>query len=76
MVAVDIMSPFPQNGNCCILVAQHYFTKSLEAWAIPNQEAKTITQKLLNETFLRFSLPERLHLDQGSLFESKIIEEL
>ena len=72
------MSPFPknENGNCYILVAEHYFTKWLEAWAIPNQEAKTIAQKLLDEMFLRFSLPDRLHSDQGRQFEGKLIEEL
>ena len=78
MVAIDIMGPFPknENGNCYILVAEDYFTKWLEAWAIPNQEAKTIAQKLLNEMFLRFFLPNRLHSDQGRQFEGKLIEEL
>ena len=78
MVAVDIMGPFPKNqhGNCYILVAENYFTKWLEAWAIPNQEAKTVAQKLLEEMFLRFSLPDRLHADQGRQFEGKLIEEL
>ena len=56
IVAVNIMGPFPQNenGNCYILVAVDYFTKWLEVWAIPNQEAKTIAQKLLEEMFLLF----------------------
>ena len=53
-----------------------YFIKWLEAWAIPNQEAKTIAQQLLNEMFLRFSLQDRLHSDQGHQFESNIMEEL
>ena len=78
MVAIDIMGPFPksENGNCYILVAEDYFTKRLEAWAIPNQEGKTIAQKLLEEMFLRFSLPDRLHSDQGRQFKGKLIEEL
>ena len=78
MVAIDIMGPFPknQNGNCYILVAEDYFTKWLEAWAIPNQEAKTVAQKLLEEMFLHFSLRDRLHSDQGRQFEGKLIEEL
>ena len=56
MVAVDIMGPLPknENGNCYILVAEDYFTKWLEAWAIPNQEAKTVAQKLLDEMFFSF----------------------
>ena len=44
MVTVDIMGPFPKNvgGNCYILVAEDYFTKWIETWAIPDQEAKLI----------------------------------
>ena len=78
MVAVDIMGPFPKNvnGNCYILVAEDYFTKWIEAWAIPDQEAKTIAQKLLDDMFLHFSLPDRLHSDQGRQFEGKLIREL
>ena len=78
MLAVDIMGPFPQtiNGNSYMLVAQDYFTKWLEAWAIPNQEVKTVAQKLLDKMFLRFSLPERHHSDQGRQFESSIMEGL
>ena len=78
MVAVDIVGPLPRstNGNLYLLVAEDYFTKWLEVWAIPNQEAKIIAEKLLNEMFFRFSLPDKLHSDQGRQFESKIIEEL
>ena len=54
MVAVDNMGPFlvNANGNHYILVAEDYFTKWLEPWEIPNQEAKTVAQKLLDEMFL------------------------
>ena len=78
MMAVDIVGPLPQsvNGNSYLLVAEDYFTKWLEIWAIPNQEAKTVAHKLLDEMFFRFSLLERLHSDQGRQFEAKIIEEL
>ena len=67
MVAVDIFGPLPQtkSGNKCVLVAGDYFTKWIETYAIPNQEAITIAQKLLDEMFCLFSLPEKLHSDQG-----------
>ena len=51
MVAVDILSPLPQTsaGNRYVLLAGDYFTKWIEAYLIPNQEAVTVAQKLLDE---------------------------
>ena len=48
----------------------------MEAFAIPNKEAPTIAQKLVNEFFCRFSMPEQLHSDQGRQFESILIAEI
>lgn len=54
VVAVDILGPLPESimGNSYILVAGDYFTKWMEAYAIPNQEAVTVARKLVNEMFL------------------------
>ena len=78
VVAVDIMGPFPEskNGNSYILVAGDYFTRWMEAYAIPNQEATTVAQKLVDELFCRFSPPERLHSDQGRQFEGQVMQEI
>jgi len=78
MVATDIMGPFPisENGNKYILVASDYFTRWVEAYAIPNQEALTVTRKLIDHIFCCFGLPEQLHLDMGAQFESKVIKEM
>ena len=57
-------------------MAEDYFTRWLEAWPIPNQEIKTVAQKLLNEMFFRFSLPDQILPDQGRQFESGVMEEL
>ena len=45
----------------------------MEAYALPDQEATTVAQKLVDEFFCRFSVPEQLHSDQGKQFESKLI---
>ena len=45
----------------------------MEAYAVPDQEATTVAQKLVDEFFCRFSVPSRLHSDQGKQFESKVI---
>ena len=78
LVAVDILGPLPESegGYSYVLVASDYFTRWLEAYAIPNQEAKTISDKLVNEFFFRYSIPIQLHSDQGRQFEGKLVQEI
>ena len=59
-----------------MLVVSDYFTKWMEAFAIPNQEAVTVAEKLVEEVFCRFSIPEQLHSDQGQQFEGKLMQEV
>lgn len=59
-----------------ILVVGDYFTRWMEAYPIPNQEATTVAKKLTDEFFFRFSPPEQLHSDQGRQFESQLIAEI
>ena len=53
IIAVDIVGPFSpvQSGNNYVLVVSDYFTKWMEAFAIPNQEAVTVAEKLVEEVF-------------------------
>ena len=78
IVATDIVGPFPESdqGNTYVLVAADYFTRWVEAYAIPNQEATTVANKLVDEMFCRFSIPEQLHSDQGRQFESEVVQEV
>ena len=48
-VATDILGPFPQSesGNRYVLLLGDYFTKWIEAYAIPEFSAKTVAQKLV-----------------------------
>ena len=77
-VAVDILGPLPTtpSQNRYILVAEDHFTRWTEAFAIQNQEATTVAEKLVNEMFLRFSPPTQLHSDQGRQFESSVMSEV
>ena len=63
--------PVTAYGNKYVLVAVDYFTRWVEAYGIPNQEATTVAKKLVDEVFCRFSPPEQLHSDQGRQFESE-----
>jgi hypothetical protein len=53
-----------------------YFTKRLEAYAIPNQEASTVVEVLVNNFFCRLGIPRELHRDQGRNFESRLLQEV
>ena len=48
----------------------------MEVFPIPNQEAPTVAEKLVNEVFLWYSTPEQLHSDQGKQFESRLMMEI
>ena len=65
-VATDIVGPFPESGNSYILVVSDYFTRYTEAYPLPTQEATAVANKLVDEFFLRYFPPDRLHSDQGS----------
>ncbi|KAJ8346684.1 hypothetical protein SKAU_G00280850 [Synaphobranchus kaupii] len=77
-VGVDVLGPFPvtDSGNRYILVAMDYFTKWLEAFAIPDQSAATMAERLVEEMFIRFGAPAELHSDQGRNFESQVLAEV
>ena len=48
----------------------------MSAYALPNQEAKTVARILVEEYFCQNGFPEQLHSDQGPQFESNVIAEL
>lgn len=58
LVAVDILGPFPESeaGNSYILTVADYFTRWMEAYPIPNQEARTVAKKITDEFFSDFRL--------------------
>lgn len=53
-----------------------YFTKWKQAFAIPNQEAKTVVEKLVKEVISRYGAPEKIHSDQGRNFEAQLLQEM
>ena len=77
-MAVDLLGPLPESekGNSYVMVVGDYYTRWMEALAIPNQETSTVAEKLVDEAFLRFSPTEQLHSDQGRQFESTLMAEI
>ena len=77
-IAIDILGPLPETPrkNNFILVVSDYFTKWTESYPIPNQEATTVAEKLVDDFICRFGVPRQLHSDQGTNFESKVFAEI
>ncbi|CAB0007774.1 unnamed protein product, partial [Nesidiocoris tenuis] len=77
-MGVDILGPFPKTarGNKFVLVAVDYFTKWPEAIALPNQEAGTVAEALVENVFSRVGVPLEIHTDQGRNFESVLVQEV
>lgn len=69
--AMDTVGPFPTSasGNKYIIVAVEYYTRWVEAWAVPDRTAKTTAKFLMEEVIARFGRPEELITDNGSEFQ-------
>ncbi|KAK3088259.1 hypothetical protein FSP39_016699 [Pinctada imbricata] len=76
-IATDILGPFPvtESGNKYVLVVMDQFTKFVEAYAIPDQTAETVANKIVFDFISRYGVPLELHSDQGSNFESRLFQE-
>ena len=75
---MDILGPLPTSNKCnkYILVLVDGFTKWTEAYALPNQEAKTIVEVIVNEFVCRFGTPLQILSDQGSNFQADIFSQV
>lgn len=75
-MATDIMGPLQETdrGNLYILVVQDYFTKWVECYPIPNQEAETVAGAIVRNWVSRYGAPMELHSDQGRNFESAVFQ--
>ena len=61
-VGVDIVSPLAvtDSGNRYVLSVMDYFTKWPEAYALPDQEAETVAEALLEGMVCRFGTPQTI----------------
>ena len=75
-IAVDVMGPLneTERHNCYILVVQDYFSKWVEAYPVPNEQATTVAEKIASEWVCRYGAPQSLHSDQGTNFESAVFQ--
>ena len=59
LVALVILGSLPEYdaGNSYIPTVADYFTRQMEAYSIPNQQAQTVAKKITEELFFWFSPP-------------------
>ena len=70
--AARLFFPKSVNGNRYGLVVTDCFTKFVEIYPLPNQEAGTVAKVMVREFFSRYGVPRFLHTDQGTQFESDL----
>ena len=77
-VAIDILGPLPvtERGNKYIVVIADYFTRWVESYPVPNHQAHTIANVIMENFFARFGLPRTIHTDQGRDFESRLFQNM
>ncbi|GFT31063.1 retrovirus-related Pol polyprotein from transposon 412 [Trichonephila clavipes] len=78
IIAFDILGPLPRSSddNNNILVVMDCFTKWPEAYPIPDQEASTVTEVLVQHCISRYGVSLQLHSDQGRNFDSSVCKRL
>lgn len=77
-VAVDLVGPMPETDrtNKWILVISDHFTRWMDGIALPDATTPVIAHALEERVFAYFGLPECIHSDRGSQFESELMAEL
>uniref|UniRef100_A0A3B4WDD1 Gypsy retrotransposon integrase-like protein 1 n=2 Tax=Seriola lalandi dorsalis TaxID=1841481 RepID=A0A3B4WDD1_SERLL len=75
-IAVDLMGPLneTERHNRYIVVVQDYFSKWVEAYPVPDEQAITVAEKITSEWVCRHGAPHSLHSDQGTNFESAVFQ--
>ena len=73
----DILGPLPESNGCkYLLLCVDSFSRFIEAFPLPNIEAKTVADALYNEIFARYGLCIELLTDRGSNYMSEVMRHL
>ena len=76
-IGVDVLQlPVTESGNKYVVVFADYLTKWVEAFAVPDQSARTIAKLLVEDIFCRHGAPEELLSDRGANFLSELVLEI
>ena len=69
---IDLTGPHPMAGNKIhILTFIDYYTRWAGAVALPNKEARSVAEALVNHVFTRIGCVSQLLSDQGKEFDNE-----
>ena len=68
--------PFSHSGNVYILMLVNQFTKWLECYPLPDQNAETIAKAMVEGFIARFGCPLQIHVDQGQNFTGNLFTQV
>ena len=73
-VHVDILGPFAPStkGNQCVLMIVDQFTKWLECFPLPHQNAEETARCMVDGFISRLGCPVEIHTDQGKNFDGTL----
>ncbi len=77
-VSFDVMGPLPiiVNGNRFILTMIDYFSKWAEAYALPNHQAETVADCIVNWWIAHHGIPVRIHSNNAPEFRGHVVSQL
>ena len=76
-IHIDLVGPLPSSNGCSyIFTVVDRFTRWPEAIPLPNIEAATVANALVDNWVSRFGVPDTITHDQGTQFESKLFASL
>ena len=78
IMGMDILTDLPltNSGNSSIILFTDYYTKWVEAFAMPDMKTTTVAGKLITGVICRHGTPERVISDRGAQFTSDMFKEM
>ena len=78
MWVIDLTGPYPESEkrNKYVLVIVDSFSKWIEAYPVPNVEAKTIVEKFVMEFISRFGVLVQMKSDRGKQCDCELFQDV
>ncbi|CAF4266608.1 unnamed protein product [Rotaria sp. Silwood2] len=78
LIGIDFCGPFKRTprDNQYVLCITDYFTRGINAIALPDCSAQTTAQTIFNEYICRYGVPKSILSDQGTHFNNQLMDSM